>query len=841
MTAGTAGLALTSPTLANDPCAPVWAEDVGLPASFMPRVSDLVAFDDGSGETLYAGGLFDVGPPDEKTGAVRWNGQTWEALQPQGANDVASSKLLTVYNGELWAAGGYFLNGQWYRVARWDSTADDWIPESNPIGQFFNVFDGDTMVAFDGALYIGGRYNNTQGIGSGKFSRYDGTTWGAVPNLPAGLDLDNVTDMVVFDGELYVAFTNIFDGGRIYKLTSDGDPWVQVGLTVPEFSQLAVFQNNLYIAGTNNSFLLPPVTDHVLQLSSTGDNWVPILSPSSDSFAFINDLVSADDGTGESLFVAGEIESFGGVSGINHIAKWDGQSWSALGGGVSLDPSFVGIERVTTLYEWNDGSGSALWIGGEFDEVDNISEVIASSGIAKWSCEPPAVDPALSDVLVDELAISSFAGQTRVTVVPRDGDGLLLDAGQGVFVNATAGTLLGAVQDQGNGTYTQYLEGDVGPAGATVSAIVNGVELDDTVFVAFVPVEPSLSTIDVSVDETFVGGSAVVTVTPVDDLGQLVGTGFDVQINTTLGQLVDNVTDNGDGTYSQTILADQPGTASITATVDGMALNTGAALSILDPAIFGNIIGVDEDGNSIGYMSIQAAIDNAEPGGTIFIAPGVYEETLVFYDIDDLVIEGLSAYDPVVIRGAVFADSNDVSIRFVTIDADNRFWPRNAVVFLGWIWANNNIEILGSTITNAKASGVLISRNNENVSIVDTVITNNGRHGIYTRGNSGDHLVFGSTITDNGWTGVDIDRNVVMTLAYNVITGNGGFFNNANPNGYGIFRGRKGGGGTPGDVTLIQNTLDDNNGRTHPGRSDSNVGNYDQIIDATDDQSPYTD
>ena len=43
----------------------------------------------------------------------------------------------------------------------------------------------------------------------------------------------------------------------------------------------------------------------------------------------------------------------------------------------------------------------------------------------------------------------------------------------------------------------------------------------------------------------------------------------------------------------------------------------------------------------------------------------------------------------------------------------------------------------------------------------------------------------------------------------------------------------------PRRITLLRNTISGNQGRVIPGRSDANCGNYDQYIDASDDQAPF--
>ena len=87
--------------------------------------------------------------------------------------------------------------------------------------------------------------------------------------------------------------------------------------------------------------------------------------------------------------------------------------------------------------------------------------------------------------------------------------------------------------------------------GTVVSAVVEGLQVTDTVVVTLLPVSLSVSTVAIDPEEVTPGQSAKVTVTPKTGTGTNSGPGFKVTIETTLGTLTSEVVDNGDGTYSQ--------------------------------------------------------------------------------------------------------------------------------------------------------------------------------------------------------------------------------------------------------------------------------------------------
>ena len=71
-------------------------------------------------------------------------------------------------------------------------------------------------------------------------------------------------------------------------------------------------------------------------------------------------LAVFDDGNGPALYAGGFFNTAGGVP-ASDIAKWDGNSWSALGSGVS-----GGVRSLAV-------SGSSLYVGGQFTTAGGVS------------------------------------------------------------------------------------------------------------------------------------------------------------------------------------------------------------------------------------------------------------------------------------------------------------------------------------------------------------------------------------------------------------------------------------------------------------------------------------
>src|SRR5229473_6781278 len=85
----------------------------------------------------------------------------------------------------------------------------------------------------------------------------------------------------------------------------------------------------------------------------------------------VHALTVFDDGTGPALYAGGEFTTAGDVT-ANRIAKWNGTQWYALGSGMN--------GSVLALAVFDDGTGPALYAGGEFTMAGDV----VANRIAKW-------------------------------------------------------------------------------------------------------------------------------------------------------------------------------------------------------------------------------------------------------------------------------------------------------------------------------------------------------------------------------------------------------------------------------------------------------------------------
>src|SRR5690606_19830830 len=101
-----------------------------------------------------------------------------------------------------------------------------------------------------------------------------------------------------------------------------------------------------------------------------GQTWSPVDGNCPDTWqngcgmsTTVSSLAVFDDGTGAALYAAGGFVSAGGVP-VQRIAKWDGETWSDVGGGTNA--------LISALEVYDDGTGPALYAAGGFTSAGGV-------------------------------------------------------------------------------------------------------------------------------------------------------------------------------------------------------------------------------------------------------------------------------------------------------------------------------------------------------------------------------------------------------------------------------------------------------------------------------------
>ncbi len=384
----------------------------------------LVALDiQGLRSRLFAGGAFLTSGGVTVNHVAKLSGDSWVPLDDGLDGPVYALQACPLNGGTTLYAGGESPNpNQQYD---WDATVHRmeygggrW----SEIGRGADYRMLSFLCASDGSdqwMYAGGYFWNFGGTDSRHILKWDGSEWSAMPGLNG-----SVRDMLTFDDgtglALHVAgnFPNAMPPNSnvlLYNVAKlNGTAWAPLytglmfGGTEWAVNALAVFDDGLgptLYAGGDFWYSYISETDSLLPVFNIarwdGAHWFSLGGLThSDHRPFVRDMVVFEDSSGPALFVGGRFDNAGGVPDlicsdithvacnqqlypyfddgipVNNIARWDGNSWSDVGGGVTGEADAA----VYALAVLDDGSGPALYAAGRFASAGGASV----SNIARW-------------------------------------------------------------------------------------------------------------------------------------------------------------------------------------------------------------------------------------------------------------------------------------------------------------------------------------------------------------------------------------------------------------------------------------------------------------------------
>jgi hypothetical protein len=343
-----------------------------------------------SDRDVYAGGFFFSAGCGEAAGIAKWDGTNWSALGSGmgGANPYVYA--LAVSGSEVYAGGDFASAGgtSANRIAKWDGSSWSALGSGRNSSLYALAVSGSNV-------YAGGGFTTKGDTPANYISKWNGCDWSA---LGMGMN-DLVLSVAVSGSDVYVGgyFTNVggIAANRIAKW--NGSSWSALTLGVsgppygfyPSVSALAANGNDLYAAG---AFTSAGETAANRIAKWDGAKWSTLGS----GFAHSADLVSALAVSGADLYVGGLFTNVGAIA-ANSIARWDGTNWSALGSGLGATPR-IPYPCVNTLAV----SGSAVYAGGVFA----IAGDVTANHIAKWDGNSWSTLGSGMDNYVSALAVS---------------------------------------------------------------------------------------------------------------------------------------------------------------------------------------------------------------------------------------------------------------------------------------------------------------------------------------------------------------------------------------------------------------------------------------------------
>lgn len=339
--------------LAQAPCVNGWTDLGGGVHVEPPQFAWIRAFatyDDGNGPALYVGGRFDfVGEGQRATNLARWDGTKWESFEYSfGRIDVI--KVLDLGSGPELYVGGTEYSPEFGMIVRY--SGKKWEKVGGYLAPFLFGFVSDV------ALFDEGDGDRLFITGSFKF--------GLDPNTRDGIA------RLGYDGQWEGV------GGSLY-----GGPWDGVGSRLVSVPSGAM--SGLYVAG---SFQQAGAVSCNNVAKWDGKNWSPLgsgLYHGPPLFILAVPCLTARVEAGNTVLYAGGRFTLapGATSGC--IARWDGTSWSLVGGGVPVGGTQP-VSYVSSLAEYAPVPGAQFVVGGRFAAVGGtpVSNLAIWDGAA-WS------------------------------------------------------------------------------------------------------------------------------------------------------------------------------------------------------------------------------------------------------------------------------------------------------------------------------------------------------------------------------------------------------------------------------------------------------------------------
>jgi hypothetical protein len=303
----------------------------------------------------------------------------WDHLGDRGTPGSDSLDLvasaLAVTPGVLYVGGEFTDAGgipDADRIATWNGSS--WSAVSSSMSGISNGRVSAIAVS-GGKVYAGGTFTEAGGdANAARLAVWDGVSWAPFCNDPAPGPAfsGNVTSLQIIGQTLYVGGT-FLDGAHI----SSADGLLACDLATGASSSTVLdpahpFGQVLALAADSNGTLYAgggfsnlegiAAADNVAYLPS-GGSWQPMGAGVGSCGCAVTTFVRGLTAVGTDVYVGTDATDVAGIPQADHVARWNGSAWSALGadsgGGNGWLPTTTSINALT-------GDGSNLFVTGAF-------------------------------------------------------------------------------------------------------------------------------------------------------------------------------------------------------------------------------------------------------------------------------------------------------------------------------------------------------------------------------------------------------------------------------------------------------------------------------------------
>ena len=357
---------------------------------------------------LYVGGGFtDAGGIPTADRIATWNGSNWNAVSSSTSEIPANGSVsaIAVSGGKVYAGGTFQSAGgvdDADNLAVWNGTS--WAPFCNdPMpGPAFNG-NVTSLQIIEQTLYVGGTFQDGAHIDSADYllacdlATGDPRTTVVDEDHPFSSSVYALTadsEGTLYAGGGFTDLEDITDADAVAALPFEG-AWEAMGTGscncgVPFVRSLAAVGTDVYIGTDANDIAGIPQADHVARWD--GSSWHALGADDSGADGWFPEsaFIHALAGTGSHLFVTGSFQNANGDARADNIAFYDGSAWHPVGSDGAGNGPWSGEGHALALID------RQLYAAGSFTSAggDGQARSVASFALAQIIAYPtPTVTP----------------------------------------------------------------------------------------------------------------------------------------------------------------------------------------------------------------------------------------------------------------------------------------------------------------------------------------------------------------------------------------------------------------------------------------------------------------
>ncbi|OUS31017.1 hypothetical protein A9Q99_04925, partial [Gammaproteobacteria bacterium 45_16_T64] len=393
---------------------------------------------------------------------------------------------------------------------------------------------------------------------------------------------------------------NLTSGGHTIALIQNGSAQIQA---------VTDNTNGTYQATVTSTVAETVILSGTINSVSITDTEVVIFSPG-----------AASETTSTLAASPASITADGVTNATITLQAKDAQGNNLTTGGSSVLFSTTGDATLSAVTDLNNGTYEAT-ITNTTAELATISATLAGQPLVDTttvSFNPGAAS--VDESTIDAVPIALLADGTStaiITLQAKDSFGNNLNSGGlTVTFSQNGSATITTVIDLGDGTYIANISNTVAEL-ITLSAEINSTSINDTDEVSFIAgsASPTQSLITASPSSLIANGTdiATITVQTKDDNGNnLTNGGLAINLTHTTSATLSSVTDNGDGSYTATLMNTTAESVDIFGTLNGVDITDTETITFLpgnlsaeNSTIIASPAIVTADGMDVSLLTIQ--------------------------------------------------------------------------------------------------------------------------------------------------------------------------------------------------------------------------------------------